>query len=456
MTVVYVPTTPVLPVGNTDADAAEALSVNWGPVLRFQLDPKQWMAFNALRGAWEPFYEGQMKALVKQLGKTQDRQYRAVISAAQAEQELHVTVHDFDRKPFLFNTTNGTLNLRPPDDRIEHELGKFFDIPAGWHWEFGPHDPADMLTQVAGTLYDDEAECPRWNQFLGRVLPNADVRDWLQRLIGYALVGNQTEHVFTVLYGKGANGKSTFVDVLGQLFGDYDTVAEKTLFKQVHNDAHPADRADLINKRLARSEELPDVDLDEPKIKGLTGGDKIKGRELYAKFKQWDPTHTFLVHSNTKPRLSGTDDGIWRRVALVPFAVKIPEGEADPYLKEKLYYELPGILNWALRGYEGFCERGLFPLPEVLRAAVNDYRAESDTVSMFVERFELSVGDKVFGMEQEHGLYAAEMGMTRDEVRKNYRAVCAQLNDMGARSGKAHNPARGHTTAAWVGVRHKQ
>lgn len=456
MTVVHVPTSPVMPAGNTDADAAEALSLNWGHVLRFQLDPKQWMAFNADRGAWEPFYEAQMKTLCKLLGKTQDRQYRATISAAQAEQELHVSVHAFDKHPYLFNTKNGTLNLRPLPEDLEIEPGVFLTFPPDWCWEFKPHDPADLLTQVAGTLYDPEARCPRWDQFLERVQPNPEVREWLQRLIGYALVGRQTEHIFTVLYGKGANGKSTFVDVLGRLFGDYDTVAEKTLFKQVLNDAHPADRADLINKRLARSEELPDVELDEPKIKGLTGGDTIKGRGMRENFKQWDPTHTFLVHSNTKPRLSGTDDGIWRRVALVPFAVKIPESEADPYLKDKLYYELPGILNWALRGYEAFCEQGLFPLPEVLRAAVSDYRAESDTVSMFVERYELSPGDKVFGMIQDHKEYAAENGMTHDEARRNYRAVCNALGEMGAQSKKAHNPAKGRTDSCWLGLRPRQ
>jgi putative DNA primase/helicase len=229
------------------------------------------------------------------------------------------------------------------------------------------------------------------------------VRAFLQRLIGYALVGNQTEAVFPVLYGKGANGKSTFVDILAELFGSYSCVAEKSLFKAVRSDGHPADRAVLINKRLARSEELPDVELDEPKIKGLTGGDKISGRGMRENFREWAPTHTFLVHSNTKPRLSGTDDGIWRRVILVPFNVRISTEEADPYLKPKLLAELSGILNWALRGYEAYCERGL-AVPEVLRAAVAEYRADAikeaeDLRAMAVEKGQVAAATQAASLK---------------------------------------------------------
>jgi putative DNA primase/helicase len=169
-------------------------------------------------------------------------------------------------------------------------------------------------------------------------------------------------------------------------------------------------------------------------------------------FREWAPTHTFLVHSNTKPRLSGTDDGIWRRVILVPFNVRISTEEADPYLKPKLLAELSGILNWALRGYEAYCERGL-AVPEVLRAAVAEYRAESDTVSAFVSRYEPDPGGTAFGVVQDHKDYALENGLDHGEAAKNYKAVCAALSDMGGKTKAVWNPVLGKSQRAWVGIR---
>ena len=438
------------PVGNTDLDAADAIQLSIGDRARFVVDDGkgQWYGFDRRRGHWRPMASGEMKAVGIAIGKTGLRQINAAVATAEGLTALHASVHDFDTDPWLFNVRNGTLNLNP-------ELGDLQSSHrAAGTWEFVPHRPSDLITQVAGCDYVPYVESERWERFLVEVLPDAEVRDWLQRLVGYALIGNQSEAVFPVLYGKGANGKSTFVDVLSELFGTYGCVAEKSLFKAVRNDGHPADRAVLINKRLARSEELPDVELDEPKIKGLTGGDKISGRGMRENFREWEPTHTFLVHSNTKPRLSGTDDGIWRRVVLVPFAVRIPVEKADPYLRQRLRQELPGILNWALAGYEAYCERGL-GRPAVLQQAVDEYRAESDTVSPFVARYEASVGDTCFSVVIDHEDYAKENGISGGEVNRHYKQVCAQLRDMGGRSVSAYNPVTTKTQRAWVGIRQK-
>jgi putative DNA primase/helicase len=446
---------PTTPVGTSDVEASDALLDAVGDRVRFVHDAGksgQWYGFIPYLGHWRPLSDGEMIAVARAIGKTSSRTAKSAITMATGEPRFHASLHDLDTQPWLFNVRNGTLNLAPSGGLVEYEPGVFHEVPPDWAWEFKPHDPADLLTQVAGCSFDDDATCPRWDSFLERVQPDPEVRAFLQRLIGYALVGNQTEAVFPVLYGKGANGKSTFVDILAELFGSYSCVAEKSLFKAVRSDGHPADRAVLINKRLARSEELPDVELDEPKIKGLTGGDKISGRGMRENFREWAPTHTFLVHSNTKPRLSGTDDGIWRRVILVPFNVRISTEEADPYLKPKLLAELSGILNWALRGYEAYCERGL-AVPEVLRAAVAEYRAESDTVSAFVSRYEPDPGGTAFGVVQDHKDYALENGLDHGEAAKNYKAVCAALSDMGGKTKAVWNPVLGKSQRAWVGIR---
>lgn len=445
-----------LPAGNDDVDVAVAVCDGYAETLRYVTDAKVWRRWTADDARWDLTPDAEVGTIVAALGKSSARQVESGVRYLKFVPPLQARSTEFDQHPYLFNTKNGTLNLRPLPEDMEVEPGVVLTFPADWHWEFKPHDPADMLTQVAGCSYDPYARCPLWDSFLARVQPDPEVRAWLQKLIGYALVGTQSEHIFPVLWGKGANGKSTFVEVVAKMFGEYSCVAEKSLFKAVRNDGHPTDRKVLLNKRLARSEELPDVELDEPKIKGLTGNDEQTGRGMHEDFgKTWAASWTFLVHSNTKPRLTGMDDGIWRRVALVEFGEKIPESEADPYLKEKLYRELPGILNWALRGYEAFCETGLKPLPEKLRAAVAEYRAESDTVSAFVQRYEFSLGDKVFGLVQEHDDYAKENGLDRHDAGKNYKAVCSALGELGGKAGTYYNPARSKSERGFLNIRPK-
>lgn len=443
------------PTGTTDLDAALAIQRTVDGRALFVMDagPGTWHAFNGTK--WVPITKAEMKSVAIAIGKTSAKSMMSAINSAEGLQDLQAHLEDFDHQPYLFNVRNGTLNLDPAPEEIEIEPGRVVTFPPDWSWEFQPHDKADRLSQVAGCDYDHSAQCPQWYAFLRQVLPDPEVREWLQRLIGYAMVGNQTEAVFPVLYGKGANGKSTFVDIVSTLFGDYQCVAEKSLFKTTRGDTHPADRAVLINKRLARSEELPDVDLDEPKIKGLTGGDKISGRGMRENFKEWEPTHTFLAHSNTRPRLSGSDDGIWRRTVIIPFEVKISEAEADPYLRFKLRRELPGILNWALTGYENYCSKKL-TRPEVLQTIVSDYRNESDTVNPFVARYEASPGGVVFGLIAEHKEWGVENGMSHDEITKNYKAVCGAMAELGGKTKPTWNPLLGRTQRAWVGVRVKE
>jgi len=415
----------------TDLVAAQRLAGVFGSRIRYLRDTDKWWGFRGEK--WEQISVAEVRAMAVYVGQTSAKGMGNTITAASALEQLHAKLVDFDNNPYLWNCTNGTLNLHPD-----------------WRG-FNEHDPEDMLTQVCGTAYDANALSPTWDQFLVDVQPDPAVRWYLQKLIGYAMIGTQSEAIFPVLYGDGANGKSTFVEVVATLFGNYGVVAEKSLFKVTRNEPHPADRKRLVKARLARSEELPDVELDEPKIKGLTGGDSFSGRGMRENFEEWQPTHTFLVHSNTKPRISGTDDGIWRRIVLIPFYVKITEAKADKHLKDKLKAELPGILNWALWGLLGYQSEGLRK-PESLLKAVADYRAISDTVSSFVDQYESDEDGFEFGLYQEHRIYAESMGLDRAETARNWLAVTRQLGAMGGETKVKHNTVTGKTERGWAGV----
>jgi len=211
------------------------------------------------------------------------------------------------------------------------------------------------------------------------------MRTYLSRLLGHALEGRQVEHVLPILFGEGANGKSTLVDVVNLALGDYGGEAAPGLLTARSFDAHPTETADLFGLRLAVIQETDSGRrLAEGTVKRLTGGDRIKARRMREDFWQFDPSHTFLMVTNHKPLIAGTDEGIWRRLRLVPFDVVIPVSDRDRELPVKLKLEADAVLAWLVSGYQDWRDGGLDEPDEVV-AATNAYRAESDAVGRFLE-----------------------------------------------------------------------
>lgn len=287
----------------------------------------------------------------------------AVQELARSEPGIHVPYEELDANPYLLNCQNGTLELK--ESRIRE------------------HRREDLITAISPVTYDASASCEAWEKFLQRVLPDDQLRRYVQAACGYSLTGDVSEQCLFFLYGKGANGKSTFLNVLLALLGDLAHQASPELLvakREMIRD----DVAALAGKRFVATIETDEGRaLAEALMKTLTGGDKITARFLYKNSFSFDPTFKIWLAANHKPVVRNNDHGVWRRIKLVPFTEQISEEEKDPMLGKKLLAELPGILNWCLEGLRIWQEEGLVE-PECVRAGTEEYRSESDQLGQFV------------------------------------------------------------------------
>lgn len=254
--------------------------------------------------------------------------------------------------------------------------------------EFGAHDHTLLATKQLGVAYDPAATAPRWQQFLEEVLPCPEVRDYLQRAIGYTLLGRPDHKAIFMLHGPSHTGKSQVINVLAGVFGSFAESAKEQTFRV--NDSANGPTPGLHKLRGARlvtaSESTEGVRLDEALIKQLTGGDVISSRPLYGDEESWRPAFSIWLATNHLPKFSSDDNAIWRRVKPIHFNVVFgTEGREEVFdIGHKLLQqEGPGILNWILAGLVRYRQHGLEE-PELLVQGVADYRAESDPVARFI------------------------------------------------------------------------
>ena len=186
--------------------------------------------------------------------------------------------------------------------------------------------------------------------------------------------------------GTGANGKSVFLETTCGLLGtDYAMAAPHGFLIATKSDKHPTEVADLHGKRLVAATETEDgCRLSESLVKQLTGGDRLRARRMREDFWGFTPSHTVILTTNRRPTIRGTDNGIWRRIRLVPFTVTIPAAEQDSELKKKLESEWPAILRWIVAGCIEWQREGLQAPNEVL-AATDNYRADMDVLGEFLK-----------------------------------------------------------------------
>jgi putative DNA primase/helicase len=215
---------------------------------------------------------------------------------------------------------------------------------------------------------------------------NAELIGYFQRLCGYALAGVVRDHILPIAYGVGSNGKSTILGALLDVFGpDYAMKAMPDLIMAKRGETHPTDRADLFGKRLVITIETEEGRrLNETMVKELSGGDRIRARRMREDPWEFSPTHTLIMATNHKPVIRGTDHGIWRRLKLIPFSVKLEDGSADTSMPEKLRKERPGILAWLVRGCIDWQKKG-FPELDCIKNATNEYRTEQDVLESFFQ-----------------------------------------------------------------------
>jgi len=284
-----------------------------------------------------------------------------------AQSHSTIGLEEFDRNPMLLNVQNGTVDLK---------TGKLLK-----------HNIDNYITKICPVKYDPDATTHTWLGFLDKIMNgNKNLINFLQGAMGYSLCGDSSEQVFFLLYGSGANGKSTFLETAKAMLGDYAKVAEFSTFTTLKNTGGVRnDLADLNGTRFVIANEgTAGQRLSESIVKSLTGDDTIKVRFLYKEHFEYKPEYKIWLATNNKPDIRGTDHAIWRRVKLIPFSVRIQPHEQDKRLLNKLRREYPGILNWAIEGVLKWQKYGLGEPAEV-REATKSYRAEMDSLSSFLE-----------------------------------------------------------------------
>jgi P4 family phage/plasmid primase-like protien len=386
----------------TDLGNAKRLVKTCGNDIRYCFHTKKWYVWTGRRwavddkGAIYKKAKRVVQSILAEAAEIQDPEVRkafiqhervsegesrikAMVSLAQSEGEIPVRLKDFDANPNLLNTVSGTIDL---------STGKV-----------GPHRRSDMATKMSPVVYDPEAKCPIWERFLNQVTAgDKALQDYLQRCVGYSLTGETKEHALFLLYGKGANGKSTFLEVVRHVIGDYAQTADFGSFMVSKNQTVRNDIAKLNGARLVTATESESGKrMSESVVKQLTGGDTVTARFLYSEHFEFVPQFKLWLGTNHKPKIVGADDGIWRRIRLIPFTVQFQKEQQDKDLPKKLKAEAAGILNWALEGLRQWQKMGLAE-PETVTDATSEYRADQDVLQHFIDaRCKTGVGERVKG-----------------------------------------------------------
>lgn len=352
---------------------------------------------------------------------------RAMVSLARMDVPLLPS--QLDENPWLLNLQNGTFNLKTG--------------------EMGAHKREHLITKMAPVKFDPAAKCPVWLRFLDRIMGgNKDLIGFLQKAVGYSLTGSITEQCFFILWGKGSNGKTTFLETIRNLLGDYAQQADFSTFLTKRNTGATNDLAALQGARLVCASEIGTGRyLNEGLVKQVTGGEPIRARFLYSEYFEFHPQFKLFLATNCRPNIRGTDLAIWRRVRLVPFDVTIPQEEQDHGLLAKLLKELPGILNWALKGCREWMDHGLGE-SEAVEEATREYRMDMDLLGNFIE---------------DRCLLDPEASVVTSELKEAYKRWCEDNseNDVGTiafanylRSHGCSPDRRGHGGGRiWRGVK---
>jgi len=418
---------------HTDVGNGERLAAKFGAQLRYCHPWKKWLYWDGRR--WDLDRTGVLPQCAKRTVRAiypeemtlldeddkdgrydlaawarKSEDYKRVTAMARlAESELHIPLlpEDVDRDPWLLNVQNCTLDLRL--DAANRSR---------------PHSKVDLITKLAPVTYDRDATCPKWLSTLKLVFAdNARLIKFWQQLCGIALTGKVGEQILPILYGGGSNGKSTIINtMLGLLGGDYAMKAPQNFLMIRRHETHPTEIADLFGKRLVAAIETGEgVRINEPLIKELTGGDKIRARRMREDFWEFSPTHKIWLGTNHRPTIRGTDHAIWRRLREIPFTVTIPLDKAIKDMDRLLVLEYSGILNWCIDGVLSWQREGLIT-PEEVTTATAEYKAQQDIITQFFASECVLAGTEARAAD-------AEKPLGKIAIKANAKALHAAFNN---------------------------
>lgn len=376
----------------TDLGNAERLITLYGADLKYSNELKNFLTWSGAR--WVEDNDGQARRLAQNTAKTiliesyneEDKSLSkkigqwaftsqsknkldSMLDLAKSQPGITVPITEFDRNEYKLNFLNGTL-----------------DLTTG---TLQPHNPLDLITKQIQLNYDPDAECPLWLKFLDEIMDHdQDLINYLQRSIGYSLTGDTGEQCLFVAHGNGSNGKTVFTQTILKALGDdYTKTArpETILTKDRSSGGATPDLARLRGARYVSINEIASSRrLDEARVKEMTGSDQITARFLFSEEFSYTPSFKLWISTNHKPIIKDVDEGIWRRMRLIPFTVKIPENKQDIKLIQKLESEYAGIIAWAVQGCLQWQESGL-QTPEKVTQATELYRTEEDLLQPFFD-----------------------------------------------------------------------
>jgi len=426
----------------TDLGNAERLVSKCGEDLRYLHSESCWLVWNGKQWVKDDqelvkqkakevvmsIYAEASKALdsserkaIGNWAKSSESDYRIKGMLSLAQPDLAIRSEELDKDPYLLNVANGTINLK---------TGKL-----------QPHKKEDYLTKIVDINYNPDSQAPFWNQFLKTVTAHdSELENYLQKAVGYSLTGLTDEQAFFFLYGKGANGKSTFTKALRMLLGDYGRQSNSDALLMSYRSRNPEGAKPelyaLKGCRVAITSEVEENKrLNESQVKDLSGGDTISVRPNYGNPEEIEPTWKIWIFGNHKPKIENTDNAIWRRVRIIPFTYTIEKEKQIPMsqILEKFEEEAEGILAWAVEGTAKWKKEGL-KMTARIKNAVEEYKSESDIFQQFLD-------DKcVFhpaAVEEKNAIYKAfkewanENGET---VRRSKRWVTSQLMERDCRN----------------------
>jgi DNA polymerase-1 len=375
------------PVLATDLDLADTWVARHGDDFRYVRETEKWLGYNGTRWDAEggitlarasfqdmirtvaPYTEKYKDGDVLHLDATpwmrQAGRIQATLTQAAANRTIHTSIRVLDLDPHLFNLGNGTYDLR--------------------RHVFLPHDPDHLITLGSTVDYDAEAEAPHFMAFLEDILPEPETRQFVQRVLGQAMIGTVTEHIFPVFQGTGRNGKGTLLRLVQAAFGTYYSGISKSLLIVKAHEEHATVIASLHRRRLVTAQEVGESDVwNAAMIKELVGGDDLTGRYMREDEFTFTPSHTLIMAANHWPKVSAKDEAFWARVKKIPFN-RVFE-RPDDRVEQRMKQELPGILNWLIAGARDYQTHGLGEPAQVL-AATAGIRAESDPLQQFLSEY---------------------------------------------------------------------